>query len=271
MSWGGKGGGKEPGWNCQYCGQEDNWQSRTSCANCSEPTPNMTYGQKFGGKGRGKGQKGQIKGQKGAKGKYTQSTQVAPSEEAIILGLQKEISKLQVTERTLKELGDQQEALDAVLTKIKELKLQANGGVEQSRAEKAQVLLQAKNDKSRTRKWLRTKMMDLSKELADTNEKWIKQNEEIAGISQELTGLGWAAMNGDSDFEEEAAENRLLTQQLWEEQEGHYAALGHRPAKGYGKGAWMEGQEEMDVDNHPAPGEEELEHGELEIHDPTYY
>jgi hypothetical protein len=28
-------------------------------------------------------------------------------------------------------LGDQQEALDAVLTKIKELKLQANGGVEQ--------------------------------------------------------------------------------------------------------------------------------------------
>jgi hypothetical protein len=137
-------------------------------------------------------------------------------------------------------------------------------------------LLQAKNDKSKTRKWLRTKMMDLSKELAATNEQWMARNEEIAGISQELTGLGWEAMNGDSDFEEEGADNRLLSHQLWEEQEGHYASFGHRPFKGHGKGVWMEGQMEdagMGDNQHAAPEQrkEEPAHGELEIHDPEDY
>eukprot|EP00972_Heterocapsa_arctica_P036143 5317711-Heterocapsa_arctica.AAC.1 len=94
--------------------------------------------------------------------------------------------------------------------------------------------------------------MDLSKQLADTNEKWRNKNEEIAGISQELAGIGWAAMDGDSDFEEEEAEQELLNQQLWEGQEGHFQEFAHRHAKGKEnriKGAiWMEGNGEEDAD-----------------------
>jgi hypothetical protein len=92
--------------------------------------------------------------------------------------------------------------------------------------------------------------------LADTNEKWKKQNEEIDGISQELAGLGWAAMDGDSDFEEEEADladRRMLQYQLWAEQEGHFQGLGQRRVKGQGKGVWMEGaQEEEAGGNQPA-------------------
>eukprot|EP00972_Heterocapsa_arctica_P076145 11232815-Heterocapsa_arctica.AAC.1 len=77
--------------------------------------------------------------------------------------------------------------------------------------------------------------MELSKELADTNEKWKKKNEEIAGISQELAAIGWAAMDGDSDFEEEEEEQyEQLNQQLWEGQEGHFQEFAHRQAKGKG-------------------------------------
>eukprot|EP00972_Heterocapsa_arctica_P059280 8742948-Heterocapsa_arctica.AAC.1 len=65
-------------------------------------------------------------------------------------------------------------------------------------------------------------MMDLSKELADTNEKWNNKNEELACISQELAKIGWAAMDGDSDYEEEQEEQRQLQQHLWQEQEGHF-------------------------------------------------
>eukprot|EP00972_Heterocapsa_arctica_P040799 6011392-Heterocapsa_arctica.AAC.1 len=73
--------------------------------------------------------------------------------------------------------------------------------------------------------------MDLSKELADTNDKWKNKNEEIAGINQELAEIGWAAMDGDSDFEEEEAEQEQLNQQLWEGQEGHYQEFAHRQAR----------------------------------------
>eukprot|EP00972_Heterocapsa_arctica_P084452 12439288-Heterocapsa_arctica.AAC.1 len=58
-------------------------------------------------------------------------------------------------------------------------------------------------------------------------------------------------MDGDSDFEEEEAEQELVNQQLWEEQEGHFQEFAHRQAKGKGnriKGAvWMEGNGEDDA------------------------
>ncbi len=110
-----------------------------------------------------------------------------------------------------------------------------NGGIEPSRAQKAQSLLQAKNDKDKSKKWLRARMLELSKELASTNEKWKRKSEELAGISQELAEIGWAAMDGDSDYEEEEEEQRQLEHQLIQEQEGHYQHFAQRQAKGKGK------------------------------------
>eukprot|EP00972_Heterocapsa_arctica_P100032 14751136-Heterocapsa_arctica.AAC.1 len=67
-------------------------------------------------------------------------------------------------------MGESEESIANVRAKIKGLKLLANGGVEPTRAQKAQTLLRAKNDKDKGKKWLRAHMMDLSKQLADTNE-----------------------------------------------------------------------------------------------------
>eukprot|EP00972_Heterocapsa_arctica_P097401 14369121-Heterocapsa_arctica.AAC.1 len=91
-------------------------------------------------------------------------------------------------------------------------------------------------------------MMDLSKQLAETNERWNNQNDEIDGINQDLAAIGWAAMDGDSDFEEEEQDQRQLDHQLWAGQEGHYQEFAMRQAKGKGKQAkgadWMEGDGE---------------------------
>eukprot|EP00972_Heterocapsa_arctica_P089142 13144898-Heterocapsa_arctica.AAC.1 len=137
-----------------------------------------------------------------AKGKYNQDNQKG-MEDSEIQEIKKEIAKLQQVEHTLTDMGESEESIANIKAKIKELKVQANGGVEQTRAQKAQSLLQAKNDKDKSKRWLRGHMMELSKQLADTNEKWKKKVEEIAGINQELAGLGWVQMDGDSDFEEE--------------------------------------------------------------------
>eukprot|EP00972_Heterocapsa_arctica_P094138 13883283-Heterocapsa_arctica.AAC.1 len=55
-------------------------------------------------------------------------------------------------------------------------------------------------------------------------------------------------MHGDSDFEEEEPENKVLDQQLLEAQEGHYQEFAHKQAKGKGNriegGIWMEGNQE---------------------------
>eukprot|EP00972_Heterocapsa_arctica_P090411 13336557-Heterocapsa_arctica.AAC.1 len=138
-----------------------------------------------GGKGKGKGHMGHTMGPaKGAKGRYSQGPQKGglSTEESEHQEIKKEIAKLQQVEHALTDLGESEERIETVRAKIRELKLQANGGIEPTRAQKAQTLLQAKNDKDKSRKWLRTHMMDLSKQLADTNEKWKNKNKskEIA-------------------------------------------------------------------------------------------
>ena len=157
-------------------------------------------------------------------------------------------------ERTLTDLGDSEEGVHTVQVKIKELKPQLNGGVEQSRAQKAQSLLQAKNDKDKSKKWLRSHMMELSKELASTNDKWKRKVEELAGISLELAELGWAAMDGDSDFEEEDEQQAQLEYQLQQEQ--YFAQKG---AKAKGKC-----QEGVDADMG-------IREGDIAIPDPEEY
>eukprot|EP00972_Heterocapsa_arctica_P039050 5750539-Heterocapsa_arctica.AAC.1 len=59
---------------------------------------------------------------------------------------------------------------------------------------------------------MRAHMADLNKQLFDTNEKWKNKVGEIAGINLELAGLGWAQMDGDSDFEEEETEQEVIDQ-----------------------------------------------------------
>jgi chromosome segregation ATPase len=186
----------------------------------------MENGQSYGG---GKGKYPNTWNPKGAKGKYTQPQAKGPHTEEGEQDIKKEISKLQQAERTLTELGDSEEGVHTVQQKIKELKLELNGGVEQSRTQKAQSLLQSKNDKDKSRKWLRAHMWELSKELESTNEKWKRKVEELAGISKELAELGWAAMDGDSDYEEENEQQQQLQYQLRE----HEAA--QNGAKGGGK------------------------------------
>eukprot|EP00972_Heterocapsa_arctica_P042463 6259190-Heterocapsa_arctica.AAC.1 len=138
MSWKGKGQGKYPGWTCQKCGMIDNWQTKTFCRACFEPHPILAIGQSSGGGGKGKGHNGQWT-TKGAKGRCSQSQQKGPqTEDGEHQEAKREIAKLQQVERTLTELGDAEEGVQTVQTKIKELKLQINGGIEPSRTQKAQ-------------------------------------------------------------------------------------------------------------------------------------
>eukprot|EP00972_Heterocapsa_arctica_P066948 9880232-Heterocapsa_arctica.AAC.1 len=74
---------------------------------------------------------------------------------------------------------------------MKELRTNANGGVEQSRAQKAQSLLQQQNNKTKGRKWLKMQLLDLSKRLMEVNEQYKQKSEDIDGINLELAGLGW--------------------------------------------------------------------------------
>eukprot|EP00972_Heterocapsa_arctica_P096134 14182442-Heterocapsa_arctica.AAC.1 len=76
-------------------------------------------------------------------------------------------------------MGESEESIANVREKIKELKVNANGGVEPTRSQKAQTLLQAKNSNNNSKKWLRAQMVDLSKQLFDTNEKWKNKVAEI--------------------------------------------------------------------------------------------
>eukprot|EP00972_Heterocapsa_arctica_P004624 686918-Heterocapsa_arctica.AAC.1 len=96
--------------------------------------------------------------------------------------------------------------------------------------------------------------MELSKELASTNDKWKRKVEELAGISLELAELGWAAMDGDSDFEEEDEQQVQLDYQLQQEQ-----LFAQKGAKGKGKF-----QEGVDADMG-------IRDGDIEIPDPEQY
>eukprot|EP00972_Heterocapsa_arctica_P051878 7631330-Heterocapsa_arctica.AAC.1 len=73
---------------------------------------------------------------KGAKGKYSQGTQKGgfSTEESE----HQEIKKEQQVEHTLTDMGESEESIANVRTNIRELKLQANGGIEPTRAQKAQ-------------------------------------------------------------------------------------------------------------------------------------
>eukprot|EP00972_Heterocapsa_arctica_P055990 8257267-Heterocapsa_arctica.AAC.1 len=62
-------------------------------------------------------------------------------------------------------MGETEESIANVRAKMTELRTKANGGVEQTRSQKAQSLLQAKNTKTKNKKWLRKQMADLSKQL----------------------------------------------------------------------------------------------------------
>eukprot|EP00972_Heterocapsa_arctica_P037000 5446022-Heterocapsa_arctica.AAC.1 len=124
MSWNGKGLGKDPGWTCQNCGMVDNWQTKTHCRSCHQPHPIVANGLLSGGKGKGKGHMGHWP-TKGTKGRYSQGQQKGlPTEEEDHQETKKEITKLQQVERTLTELGDSEEGILTVQTKIKALKLQ---------------------------------------------------------------------------------------------------------------------------------------------------
>eukprot|EP00972_Heterocapsa_arctica_P079132 11664732-Heterocapsa_arctica.AAC.1 len=57
------------------------------------------------------------------------------------------MAKLQTAEKTRSALDDQGESLVLIRAKIKEVRKNANGGIEQSRAERAQSLLTRKNHK----------------------------------------------------------------------------------------------------------------------------
>eukprot|EP00972_Heterocapsa_arctica_P038127 5614369-Heterocapsa_arctica.AAC.1 len=62
---------------------------------------------------------------------------------------------------------------------MKELRTKANGGVELTRSQKKQSLLQAKNTKTKNRKWLRKQMADLGSQLYEMNEQFKKKSEDI--------------------------------------------------------------------------------------------
>eukprot|EP00972_Heterocapsa_arctica_P111716 16427702-Heterocapsa_arctica.AAC.1 len=72
-------------------------------------------------------------------------------EDSEIQEIKKDIAKLQQVEHTLTDMGESEKSIANIKTKIKELKVQANGGVEQTRSQKAQSLLHAKNDKDKSK------------------------------------------------------------------------------------------------------------------------
>eukprot|EP00972_Heterocapsa_arctica_P044887 6624729-Heterocapsa_arctica.AAC.1 len=62
-------------------------------------------------------------------------------------------------------MGESEESIVNVRAKLKELWTKTNGGVEQTRSQKTQSLLQQKNNNTKHKKWLRKQIMDLSKQL----------------------------------------------------------------------------------------------------------
>eukprot|EP00972_Heterocapsa_arctica_P108458 15973057-Heterocapsa_arctica.AAC.1 len=74
-------------------------------------------------------------------GKYTQDKQENGSsskEDTEHLKFKAEMAKLQIAEKALSELDDHEDSLAHIRANIKEARKNANGGVEQTRAEKAQ-------------------------------------------------------------------------------------------------------------------------------------
>jgi hypothetical protein len=140
----------------------------------------LTYGQK----GRGKGQKGKRIMGKCAQGKQENG---GPSiEDAEILEFKREMAKLQLVGKTLSDMGGNEESLVQVRAKIKEARKNTNGGVEQTRAEKAQSLLQRKNDKTKAKKWLKHQIQDCGTKLMVLNEQYKHNVVDIDGINLDL-------------------------------------------------------------------------------------
>eukprot|EP00972_Heterocapsa_arctica_P045199 6672021-Heterocapsa_arctica.AAC.1 len=61
------------------------------------------------------------------------------------------MAKLQQVENTFTDMGDSEESIANVRAKMKELRTKANVGVELTRSQKPQSLLQAKNTKTKSR------------------------------------------------------------------------------------------------------------------------
>eukprot|EP00972_Heterocapsa_arctica_P097869 14439967-Heterocapsa_arctica.AAC.1 len=89
------------------------------------------------------------------------------------------MAKLQLVGKTLSDMGGNEESLIQVREKIKEARKNINGGVEQTRAEKAQSLLQRKNKKTKTKKWLKHQIQDCGTKLMELNEQYKHNVEDI--------------------------------------------------------------------------------------------
>eukprot|EP00972_Heterocapsa_arctica_P034231 5042263-Heterocapsa_arctica.AAC.1 len=75
----------------------------------------------------------------------------------------------------------------------------------------------------------------------DLQAQYKRLNEDIDGINEDLSELGWSQMHAeDSYFEDEGA--GMQDQQLLDAQAGHFGQFAQRQAKGQQKGHdWLEG------------------------------
>eukprot|EP00972_Heterocapsa_arctica_P045320 6690124-Heterocapsa_arctica.AAC.1 len=80
-----------------------------------------------------------------------------------------EMAKLQTAEKALSSLENKKESLALIRAQINEVRKKANGGIELSRAEKAQGLLKRKNHKVKTNKWLKQQIQACGTKLMDLN------------------------------------------------------------------------------------------------------
>jgi hypothetical protein len=239
MSWGGKQGkgskSDDKGWDC-VCGPKGkgNWWTKTHCRACSMPVQQALSM----GKSKSKGA-----------GKYLQDDGKSSAEDAAIQEIKKEIAGLKSTEKTMMELGCQESQLTIIRDKMKELKLAANGGVEQTREEVVAALLQKKTHLLAQKKKFKSQISSYSDLLREQYALLQKAVGNLDGTNQELKSQGWNCMDADSEDEGPSELQEMLERQHMEKVA--------RKGKGKGKSSPQEEEWDWPFDE----GEEESQPG----------
>jgi hypothetical protein len=212
MGWGGAEGkgsasSGDQGWDC-VCGKPNskgNWWSKTQCRACAMPVQQALNQAKAQNKGGGKGAT-----------KYQQDSGKSSAEDAATLNFRKEIARMESTEKTMRDFGWKDSQLLPLREKIKELKLAANGGVEQTREELAAGMLQKRIHHYTTKRKLKSLIRENSVQLRDLYMQLQKAAENLDGITQELRLTGWDCKDMPSEDEGPDELQEMLERQHWQ-------------------------------------------------------
>jgi hypothetical protein len=207
--------------------------------------------------------KSQSKGESKGATKYPQDGGKSSAEEVAALNFKKEIAKLQATEKTMTDLGWKDSQLFELREKIKEIKLAANGGVEQTREELAAVMLQKRIHLFTLKKKLKSQIREKSVTLREQYAQLQKAAENLDGITQELKDMGWHSNDTPSEDEDLDELQEMLERQQWQ---------GAERVKGKGKGKDPDTPDwnfEEDVHGWPNGWQRDVEMAQEEHNDPV--